>query len=41
VTIVTDQFGEVTVCTLVASWTRRTNTIVTHITDITADYLMV
>jgi hypothetical protein len=41
VTIVTDQFGSVLNCTLVASWTRRTNTIVTHLTDITAEYLMV
>jgi hypothetical protein len=41
VCITTDQFGSVLQCMLVATWTRRSGIIVTHMTDITADYLLV
>jgi hypothetical protein len=41
VTVTTDLVGCVLKCTLVASWTRRTNILITHMTDITADYLMI
>jgi hypothetical protein len=41
VCITTDQFGKVIQCVLVCTWTRRSGVIVTHMTDITAEYLMV
>ncbi len=41
VTVTTDQFGSVLKCILVASWTRRSNMIITHMTDVTGDYLMI
>lgn len=39
--IATDQFGKVLQCILVCSWTRRSGVIVTHMTDITGDFLLV
>ena len=41
VAVTTDQFGSVVKCILVASWTRRSNMIVTHMEDVTGDYLMI
>jgi hypothetical protein len=41
VCIATDQFGKVLRSVLVCTWTRRSGVIVTHMTDITTEYLMV
>lgn len=41
VCITTDQFGSVLKCMLIATWTRRSGVIVTHMTDITTEYLLV
>jgi len=41
VCITTDQFGKVLRCILVCTWTRRSGVVIAHMTDVTADYLMI
>lgn len=41
VCIVTDQFGKVLRAVLVCTWTRNSGVIVTHMTEITGEYLLV
>jgi hypothetical protein len=41
VCVTTDQFGSVRKCMLIATWTRRSGVIITHMSDITTEYLLV
>lgn len=41
VCITTDQFGKVLQCLLMCSWTRRSGVVITHMSDLTGEYLLV